>query len=415
MALIVQKYGGSSVANLDLIKGVATRAINAKRDGNKVVVVLSAMKGETDKLLRLAREISPNPDPRELDNLVATGEQVSTSLFAITCQAMGEKVKSFLGFQAGIHTDDIHTKARILSIDPSRLATELAKGRIAVVAGFQGIDKIGDITTLGRGGSDTTAVALAIALKADVCEIYTDVDGIYTTDPNICHNARKMEKISYEEMLELSSLGAKVMEIRSVELGMNYNLKIHVRNAHNPKSGTIICQEDPSMEKTPVRGVTHSMNEARITLINVKDKPGVAARILSVISKADIVVDMIIQNESVGQDGSKYTDFSFTVPMSDYSRTMELLQSVLSDLQAQKILGDDNIAKISIVGAGMRNHAGVAAKMFQALALEGININMISTSEIKISCIIEKKYAELAVRVLHDAFNLDSQNLVSQS
>ncbi|MDR2461392.1 MAG: aspartate kinase [Deltaproteobacteria bacterium] len=405
MALIVQKYGGSSVATLDLISGVVKRAIATKNQGNRVVVVLSAMKGETDRLLSLARQVTLNPDPRELDSILTTGEQISCALFAITAQTLGEKVKSFLGHQAGIHTDDIHTKARIVNIDPSRLITELAKDRIAVVAGFQGVDRLGDVTTLGRGGSDTTAVALAIALKADICEIYTDVDGIYTTDPNICARARKMEKISYEEMLELSSLGAKVMEIRSVELGMNYGLKIHVRHAHSPSQGTIICQEDPSMEKTPVRGVTHSMNEARITLIKVRDQPGVAARILSVVSKADIVVDMIIQNKSVNGEG-QFTNFSFTVPSSDYARTKELLEGVLSDLQAERVIGDDNIAKISIVGTGMRNHAGVAAKMFQALALEGININMISTSEIKISCIIEKKYAELAVRVLHEAFEL---------
>ncbi|MDR2350411.1 MAG: aspartate kinase [Deltaproteobacteria bacterium] len=406
MALIVQKYGGSSVATPELMKKVAKRAIAAKNEGNKVVVVLSAMKGETDKLLKLARSVTPEPNPRELDTLVSTGEQVSVALFAMTAQSLGETVKSFLGFQAGISTDDNHGKARILSADPARIATELAKGRLAVVAGFQGIDKHGDITTLGRGGSDTTAVALAVALGADVCEIHTDVDGIFTTDPNVCRDARKMEKISYEEMLELSSLGAKVMEIRSVELGMVHNLKIHVRNAHNPSPGTIICQEDESMEKTPVRGVTHSTDEARITLVNVRDRPGVAARILSVVSKAEIVVDMIIQNKSAEGDGNR-TDFSFTVPSNDYDKAMELLGNVLNELEAEKILGDDNIAKISLVGAGMRNHAGVAAKMFRTLAAEGININMISTSEIKISCVIEKKYAELAVRVLHEAFRLD--------
>jgi aspartate kinase len=407
MALIVQKYGGSSVANLELIEGVVKRALASKNEGNKIVVVLSAMKGETDRLLKLAREVTDAPNPRELDSLISTGEQISAALFAITAHAKGEKVKSFLGFQAGILTDDIHGKARILEVDAGRITTELAKGRLVVVSGFQGINKSGDITTLGRGGSDTTAVALAIALKADVCEIYTDVDGIYTTDPNICLNARKMDRISYEEMLELSSLGAKVMEIRSVELGMLHNLKIHVRNAHRPIEGTIICEEDPTMEKTPVRGVTHSMNEARITLVRVKDRPGVAARILAVVSKADIIVDMIIQNKSAeGDDG--HTDFSFTVPLSDYARSVELLQSVLSELQAEKLIGDDNIAKISLVGAGMRNHAGIAAKMFHALASEGININMISTSEIKISCVIEKKYAELAVRVLHDAFELQN-------
>ncbi|MDR2404764.1 MAG: aspartate kinase [Deltaproteobacteria bacterium] len=409
MARIVQKYGGSSVANLELITGVAKRAISAKNQGNEVVVVLSAMKGETDRLMCLARDMFPEPSPRELDSLLSTGEQISIALFAIACQSMGEKVKSFLGFQAGIKTDDIHQKARILEINPGRINTELAKGRIAVVAGFQGMNRSGDITTLGRGGSDTTAVAIAIALNADACEIYTDVDGIYTTDPNICNNARKLDKISYEEMLELSSLGAKVMEIRSVELGMNYALPIHVRHAHSPGSGTIISKEEPDMEKTPVRGVTHQMNEARVTLVRVKDEPGVAARILTIISKAEIIVDMIIQNRSRSLEGSSsgFTDFSFTVPLSDYQRTMELMNTAKNELGAEDILGDDNIAKVSIVGVGMRNHAGVAATMFQAMAREGINIEMITTSEIKISCVIAKKYAELAVRTLHDAFQLE--------
>jgi aspartate kinase len=405
MARIVQKYGGSSVANLELIAGVAKRAISAKNEGNEVVVVLSAMKGETDRLLKLAKDTNPSPSPRELDSLLSTGEQTSICLFAMAAQTMGEKVKSFLGFQAGIKTDECHQKARIQEIDAQRIRTELAKGRIAVVAGFQGVNKYGDITTLGRGGSDTTAVALAIALNADTCEIYTDVNGIYTTDPNLCINARKLDKISYEEMLELSSLGAKVMEIRSVELGMNYSLPIHVRHAHSKGSGTIITQEEPDMEKTPVRGVTHQMNEARITLVEVKDEPGVAARILTIISKAEIIVDMIIQNRSKSSEG--FTDFSFTVPLQDYQRTMELIEAAKQELGAKAILGDDNIAKVSIVGVGMRNHAGVAATMFQALAKEGINIEMISTSEIKISCIIAKKYAELAVRTLHDAFQLE--------
>ncbi|MDR3154355.1 MAG: aspartate kinase [Deltaproteobacteria bacterium] len=405
MSLIVQKYGGSSVADLDLIRGVARRSIAAKNEGHKVVVVLSAMKGETDRLIRLAKAASEDPDPRELDSLLSTGEQTSIALFALTCQSLGEKVKSFLGFQAGIATEGPHGKARIASIDPARIQTELAKGRMAVVAGFQGIGRGGDLTTLGRGGSDTTAVALAVALGADVCEIYTDVDGIYTTDPNVCSDARRMDRISYEEMLELASLGAKVMEIRSVELAMNYDLPIHVRHAHDPRDGTLICREDPSMEKTPVRGVTHSMNEARITLVRVRDEPGVAARILQVAAKAEIVVDVIVQNKSVG-DGGLCTDLSFTVPAGEYSRTMALMSELTSELNAEAVVGDDQIAKVSIVGVGMRNHAGVAAKMFQALASEGINITMITTSEIKISCIIEKKYAELAVRALHDAFEL---------
>jgi aspartate kinase len=406
MSLIVQKYGGSSVADLELIQGVARKAIAAKNEGNRVVVVLSAMKGETDRLIRLARSACPDPDPRELDSMLSTGEQLSCALFALSCQAMGEKVKSFLGFQAGINTSGPHSKARIAGVDPARILTELAKGRVAVVAGFQGIDRNGDITTLGRGGSDTTAVALAIALSADICEIYTDVDGIYTTDPNVCSKARRMDRISYEEMLELSSLGAKVMEIRSVELAMNYGLPIHVRHARSPREGTLITREDPDMEKTPVRGVTHSMNEARITLLRAKDEPGVAARILQVAAKAEIVVDVIVQNKSGGSKGEMFTDLSFTVPSGEFARTMELMNGLVGELQAESVVGDDQIAKVSIVGVGMRNHAGVAAKMFQALASEGINIAMITTSEIKISCIIEKKYAELAVRALHDAFGL---------
>ncbi|MDR2442281.1 MAG: aspartate kinase [Deltaproteobacteria bacterium] len=411
MAKIIQKYGGSSVANIELIREVAKRAIATKNEGNDVVVVLSAMKGETDRLIEMAKALHPAPEPRETDNLLATGEMVTVALFALACQSLGEKVKSFTGFQAGIKTDDAHGRARILEVDPARIRTELAKGRIAVVAGFQGIDRHNDLTTLGRGGSDTTAVALAVALGADVCEIYTDVDGIYTTDPHIHEKARKIDRICYEEMLELASLGAKVMEIRSVELGLNYAVKIHVRHAHSQAAGTYIVEEDSDMEKTPVRGVTCSVNEARITLQKVPDKPGVAARILSLISKAGIVVDMIIQNQSVAKKPdngiTQWTDFSFTVPAADYPKTMELMEETAREIGAEKVLGDDNIAKVSIVGVGMRNHAGVATVMFSTLAKESINISMISTSEIKISCIIERKYAELAVRALHDAFELD--------
>lgn len=409
MALIVQKYGGSSLATPELIRKVAQKAIETKNQGHQVVVVLSAMKGETDRLLGLAAEMTANPEPREIDQLISTGEQAVIALFALACQAQGEKAKSFTGFQAGIKTDDVHQKARITGIDPARIRTELAKGRLVAVAGFQGTDRDLDITTLGRGGTDTTAVALAVALKADTCEIYTDVDGIYTTDPNICESARKMEKISFEEMLELSSLGAKVMEIRSVEFAMNYNMKIHVRHAHKPSLGTIICEEDTDMEKKPVSGVAYSKNEARITLLKVADQPGIAARILGIVSKSGIVVDMIIQNQSVDtNNGIKEprTDFSFTVPQSDYAKAMELMEATAKDIGVTDIVGTENIAKISLVGVGMRNHAGVAALMFQTLAEEGINISLISTSEIKISCIIEKKYTELAVRALHDAFGL---------
>lgn len=409
--LIVQKYGGSSVATPDLIRRVAQRAVETKRKGHQVVVVLSAMKGETDRLLGLAGEMADKPEPREVDQLLATGEQTTIALFALACQALGEKAKSFTGLQAGISTDDAHQRARITGLDPSRLKTELAKGRLAAVAGFQGFDKNGDTTTLGRGGSDTTAVALAVALGADTCEIYTDVDGIYTTDPNICENARRMDKISFEEMMELASLGAKVMEIRSVEFAMNYNMKIHVRHAHLPGPGTIICEEEIDMEKKPVTGVAYSKNEARITLLKVADQPGIAAKILGIISASGIVVDMIIQNQSVEAEphsGQPYTDFSFTVPQTDYAKTMDLMRSAAKEIGISTIVSDENIAKISIVGVGMRNHSGVATKMFQTLAREGINISLISTSEIKISCIIEKKYTELAVRVLHEAFDLGS-------
>jgi aspartate kinase len=409
MALIVQKYGGSSVATPELIRQAARQALETKNQGHQVVVVLSAMKGETDRLLDLAMRMSPQPAPREVDQLVATGELTTAALFALACQDLGERTKSFSGRQAGILTDSLHQRARIINIEAGRLRQELAKGRLVSVAGFQGVTVGGDITTLGRGGSDTTAVALAVALKADACEIYTDVDGIYTTDPHICDRARKIDRISFEEMLELASLGAKVMEIRSVEFAMNYKMPIHVRHAHLPGAGTLICEEDVDMEKKPVTGVAHSKNEARITLLKVSDQPGTAAKILGIISSSGIVVDMIIQNQSASLDpdsGEPHTDFSFTVPLSDYSKALELMRDTAAEIGAERIVGTDNIAKISLVGVGMRNHAGVATKMFQALAREGINISLISTSEIKISCIIEKKYAELAVRALHDAFGL---------
>jgi len=409
VSLIVQKYGGSSVATPELVRQAARRALEDKNRGHQIVVVLSAMKGETDRLLALASRMNPQPDPREVDQLLATGELTTASLFALACQTYGERAKSFSGLQAGIRTDSRHQRARIVSIEAARLRSELAKGRLVAVAGFQGVTSGGDVTTLGRGGSDTTAVALAVALKADACEIYTDVDGIYTTDPHVCDRARKMDKISFEEMMELASLGAKVMEIRSVEFAMNYNMPIHVRHAHLPGAGTLICEEDADMEKKPVAGVAYSKNEARITLLKVSDQPGTAAKILGIISASGIVVDMIIQNQSVNIDsggGEPHTDFSFTVPLSDYPKALELMRDTAAEIGAERIVGTDNIAKISLVGVGMRNHAGVATQMFQALAREGINISLISTSEIKISCIIEKKYTELAVRALHDAFEL---------
>jgi aspartate kinase len=405
MALIVQKYGGTSVGSIEKIKAVAERVIEYHKDGNQVVVVLSAMAGQTDGLIEKAHEISPDPDPRELDVLVSTGEQVSVALFAMAVKSMGYDARSLLGFQVGIHTDRLHGKARIHEIDTTRLQRELDKGRIVTVAGFQGLDERGNITTLGRGGSDTTAVALAAALGADVCEIFTDVDGVYTTDPNICPKARKMDSISYDEMLEMASLGAKVLEIRSVEFAKKFNVPIHVRSTFSIERGTMVVAETKDMEKVMVSGVTYNKNEARVTIRKVPDRPGIASRIFEPIFEAGIVVDMIVQNTS--EDG--LTDLTFTVPKSDFQRTMKLVLEIARDVGAEKVMGDENIAKVSIIGVGMRSHAGVAKKMFEALAMENMNIIMISTSEIKISCIIQEKYTELAVRTLHKAFGLDDE------
>ena len=405
MALIVQKYGGTSVGSIEKIKAVAERVIEYHKDGNQVVVVLSAMAGQTDGLIEKAHEISPDPDPRELDVLVSTGEQVSVAQFAMAVKSMGYDARSLLGFQVGIHTDRLHGKARIHEIDTTRLQRELDKGRIVTVAGFQGLDERGNITTLGRGGSDTTAVALAAALGADVCEIFTDVDGVYTTDPNICPKARKMDSISYDEMLEMASLGAKVLEIRSVEFAKKFNVPIHVRSTFSIERGTMVVAETKDMEKVMVSGVTYNKNEARVTIRKVPDRPGIASRIFEPIFEAGIVVDMIVQNTS--EDG--LTDLTFTVPKSDFQRTMKLVLEIARDVGAEKVMGDENIAKVSIIGVGMRSHAGVAKKMFEALAMENMNIIMISTSEIKISCIIQEKYTELAVRTLHKAFGLDDE------
>ncbi len=405
MALIVQKYGGTSVGTTQRIKRVADRVIRIKEAGNDVVVVLSAMAGETNRLIALAQEIQPHPDPRELDALMATGEQVSIALFSMACKAKGYEARSFLGFQVPIETDSSHTKARIENIVADRLRHALGQGIIPVVAGFQGITKEGDITTLGRGGSDTTAVALAVALDADVCEIYTDVEGVFTTDPNICPKARKIERISYEEMLEMASLGAKVLEIRSVEFAMRYNMPLHVRSSFTDAPGTMVVKEDESMESILVSGVTYSKNEARITITKVPDRPGIAAQIFNPISDANIIVDMIIQNTREGD----LTDMTFTVPKPDFDTAMEIVKGVAQKIGAEKVLGDTDIAKVSIVGVGMRNHAGVASKMFEILANHGVNILMISTSEIKVSCVIDEKYTELAVRALHEGFGLEEQ------
>ena len=409
MALIVQKYGGTSVGTIERIRNVARRAIKTKEQGHSVIVVVSAMAGETDRLIGLAQQITDLPDEREYDVLVSTGEQVSVALLAITLHSMGNSAVSFLGHQIKIQTDSAFSKARILNIDSERVMNSLNQGNIVIVAGFQGVDEDNNITTLGRGGSDTTAVAVAAALNADVCEIYTDVDGVYTTDPNICSDARKLEKISYDEMLEMASLGAKVLQIRSVELAKKYNVSIHVRSSLSDNTGTIVTKEDEEMEKVMVSGVTYNQNEAKITILRVPDKPGVASKIFTPITEANINVDMIIQNTST--DG--YADLTFTVPKADFKKALGIVQKTAKELNAVDVLSDPNIAKVSIVGAGMRSHAGVASKMFTVLANVGVNIMMISTSEIKISCVIDAKFTELAVRVLHETFEL-SKSDVSQ-
>ena len=404
MALIVQKYGGTSVPDLDRIQKVAERLIGVYNAGNDVVVVLSAMAGETDRLIQLAHQITNDPKRRELDVLVATGEQTTVSLLCIMLESMGCPAISLLGYQAEIVTNRAFGRARIAEIRADRIKELLRQKKIVAVAGFQGRDQEGNITTLGRGGSDTSAVALAAALKADVCEIYTDVDGVYTTDPNLCKNARKLHKICYDEMLEMASLGVKVLQIRAVEFAKKFSVPVHVRSSFKEEEGTMVVEEEEDMERLVVSGVTYSKDEARITLTKVPDKPGIASRIFTTIAEAGIVVDMIIQNTRKGG----LTDLTFTVPKSDYSRAMAIQKDVAESIGAEHVMGDEHIAKVSVIGVGMRSHSGVAAKMFTVLAKENINIMMISTSEIKISCVIEEKYTELAVRVLHHAFGLDS-------
>jgi aspartate kinase len=406
--LVVQKYGGTSVGTVERIREVARRCIATQRKGHDVVVIVSAMSGETNRLLTLAKQVNDDPPAeyeRELDVIAATGEQVSIGLVSLAIQKAGGHAQSFLGSQVRIITDSAFGRARIQSIDGSRIEDALKAGKICVVAGFQGTDAAGNITTLGRGGSDTSAVAVAAALKADACEIYTDVDGVYTADPNVVSSARKIERISYEEMLELASLGAKVLQIRSVEFGMKYQVPIHVRSSFNENEGTWVVPEEKQMEAVLVSGVTADKNEAKVTILGVPDKPGVAATIFRPLSEANIVVDMIIQNIS---DAGR-TDLTFTVPKGDVKRTVDLLRRVLPEMAEGGIKTDDNIAKVSVVGVGMRSHAGVALRTFEILAAEGINILMISTSEIKISLVVEQKYAELAVRVLHDGFSLGAQ------
>jgi len=411
MALVVQKYGGTSVGDVERIKNVARRVLNAKNQGHELVVVVSAMAGETDKLIRLAQQITPIPDERELDVLVSTGEQVSIALLAMALKSMDCDSKSYLGFQIKIATDSVFGKARIASIDSERMRQDLKKGRVVVVAGFQGVDDSGNITTLGRGGSDTSAVAVAAALEAEVCEIYTDVDGVYTTDPNVYPKARKLSRISYDEMLEMASLGAKVLQIRSVEFAKKYDVPIHVRSSFNDNPGTIVCKEDKEMEKVVVSGVTYNKNEAKIEVMRLPDVPGVAAKLFKPIADANIVVDMIIQTSSTEKGCA---DVAFTVPKSDFAKTLQIVKETNKEFDAKEVKFNEDIAKISIVGVGMRSHSSVATQMFSALAKEGINIHMISTSEIKISCIIDSKYTELAVRALHDAFELDKPTIAEE-
>ena len=407
MALIVQKFGGTSVGSTEKIKAVAQRVLNTHKQGNRMVVVLSAMSGETDRLTGLALAMQRIPDQREMDMLLATGEQVTVALFAMAIKDLGHDAVSLLGDQVAIHTDSMHTKARIRTVDANLINSHLDAGKIVVIAGFQGVTDNGDITTLGRGGSDTTAVALAAAMKADACEIFTDVEGVYTTDPNICPQARKIDYISYDEMLELASLGAKVLDIRSVGLAKRFCVPVHVRSTFSENIGTWVVKEEKIMESMLVSGITYSKNEARITIKQVPDQPGIAAKIFLPISDAGILVDMIIQNTHDG----RLTDMTFTVLRRDYDRAMEILHKVAKEIGAQTVTGDKDIAKVSIVGVGMRNHPGIASTMFQILAKEGVNMMMVSTSEIKVSCVIAEKYTELAVRALHDAFALDKQNV----
>jgi aspartate kinase len=402
--LIVQKYGGTSVGSVERIRNVAKRCLAAQRKGNDVVVIVSAMSGETNRLLGLAKQITDLPDERELDVIAATGEQVTVGLLALAIHAEGGKAMSFLGHQVRVLTDSAFARARIQDIDARAINAALKEGKVAVVAGFQGVDKDGNITTLGRGGSDTSAVAVAAALKADACEIYTDVDGVYTADPNVVSTARKVDRISYEEMLELASLGAKVLQIRSVEFGMKYGVRIHVRSSFNDNEGTWVVPEEKDMEAVVVAGVTATKDEAKITLQGISDQPGVHAKVFKPLAAAGISLDVIVQ-AYIGQD--KRTNLTFTLPAGDLPRAKDVLIKQCADLVTpEQIKSESGLSKVSVVGVGMRSHAGVALKMFEVLAKESIHIHLISTSEIKISCVIDAKYAELAVRALHDGFEL---------
>ena len=403
MALIVQKIGGSSLADVARIRHAAERVLAEKERGNDVVVVVSAMGGQTDQLVEMAQALHERPPGREMDQLLATGEQVTISLMAMALMQRQQHARSFSGGQVAVHTDGIHTRARITDIDRDKLQAVLDAGGIPVVAGFQGIGPEGEVTTLGRGGSDTTAVALAAALEADECHIYTDVDGVYTTDPRIVPEARRLDKITFEEMIELASLGAKVLQIRAVEFAGKYSVPVRVRSTFDDGEGTLITVEEEDMEKALVSGIAHNEDEAKVTIIGVPDRPGIAHAVVGAVSRENVNVDMIIQNQ--GEHGK--TDFTFTVPRSDYQLVMDTLDPVCKEIEAEALTGSDRIAKISVVGVGMRSHAGVADRMFEALSREGVNIQMIATSEIKVSVVVDQKYTELAVRALHEAFELD--------
>jgi len=403
MALIVQKYGGTSVGSVERIEAVARKVASFKEKGDDVVVVVSAMSGETNRLLELSKSVVDHPDSRELDVLLSTGEQVTIALLAMALKKIGVPARSFTGSQVHILTDNAHNKARILDIDKKRVTEALEAGEVVVIAGFQGVDELGNITTLGRGGSDTTAVAMAAALHADECQIYTDVDGVYTTDPRVEPNARRLDRITFEEMLEMASLGSKVLQIRSVEFAGKYNVPLRVLSSFEEGEGTLISFEEEGMEQARISGIAFNRDEAKVTVLGVPDHPGVAYQILGPVGDANIEVDMIIQN--IGADGT--TDFTFTIHRNDFDRARSILEKVASELGAREVVGDDDIVKISLVGVGMRSHAGIASKMFEILAKESINIRMISTSEIKVSVVVDEKYLELGVRALHSGFELD--------
>ncbi|MDD3250115.1 MAG: aspartate kinase [Smithellaceae bacterium] len=405
MGLIVQKFGGTSVANVEKIRNVAGKAIREKQAGHDLIVVLSAMAGETNRLIDLANSASANPDEREYDSLISTGEQVTISLLSIVLNDMGYRARSFLGFQVKILTDQSFQKARISTIDTQAIQKELNKGSIVVVAGFQGVDEENNITTLGRGGSDTSAVALAAAFKADRCDIYTDVDGVYTTDPGICAGARRLDRITYDEMLEMAMTGAKILQPRSVEMAKKYNVPVYVKSSFSDEGGTLVTKEDKEMEREVLSGITYDRDQAKITVVHIPDRPGVAANLFLPLSERNINVDMIIQNAS----SQGFTDLTFTVSKKDMKAAQKIVEETAKEIGAQNVEVDEDVAKVSIIGVGMVSHSGVAAKMFKTMANEGINIMMISTSEIKISCVIQRKYTELAVTVLHDAFHLEKK------